>query len=76
MAIDPAISDGLNALILSGAQQSAAIIQMAATNLSQGLGVINNTLIQQHGGVADDAAQFGAMNTAAGVPQSGFVKGT
>lgn len=66
--------DLLTQLILAGAQHSAQLTQMADRNLSQGLGVINNTLIQQHGGVADDAAQFAGMNTAAGIPQSGFQK--
>jgi hypothetical protein len=75
MALDPEVSDGIKALILAGSKHQSELVGMASTNLAQGLGVINNTLIQQHGGVADDAAQFGAMNTAAGVPQSGFVKG-
>lgn len=76
MALDPAVADQLTALTLAGARHSSERLQMIGDNLSQGLGVVNTTLIQQHGGVADDAAQFGAMNTAAGIPQSGFVKGT
>lgn len=75
MALDPAVADQLTTLLLTGAQNGAALTQMADRNLSQGLGVINNTLIQQHGGVADDAAQFAGMNTAAGIPQSGYQKG-
>lgn len=76
MPLDPEVSDAIKALIVSGSKAASEQTAMASLNLAQGLGVINNTLIQQHGGVADDAAQFGSMNTAAGVPQSGYVKGT
>lgn len=75
MALDPAIGDQLSTLTLTAAQHSMTRLHGIFDNLSQGLGVINNTLIQQHGGVADDAAQFAGMNTAAGIPQSGYVKG-
>jgi hypothetical protein len=64
--------DILMALIATGAQHSAGLTQMADRNATQGLTVVNTTLIQQHGGVADDPAIFGALNTAAGIPQSGF----
>jgi hypothetical protein len=66
----------LLALIATGAQRSSELTAMADRNATQGLTVVNTTLIQQHGGVADDSAQFAGMNTAAGIPQSGFVKGT
>jgi hypothetical protein len=68
MALDPAVSDQLTTLILTGAKNSADLTQMADRNLSQGLGVVNTTLIQQHGGVADDSAQFAAMSTADRIP--------
>lgn len=76
MALDPALSDQLTALCITHAQSNMALIQTIDKNLTQGLGVVNTTLIQQHGGVADDSAQFAGMNTAAGIPQSGYVKGT
>jgi len=75
MALDPALADQLTAIGLSSHQQGMALIGTIDRNAVQGLTVINSTLIQQHGGVADDAAQFAGMNTAAGIPQSGYVKG-
>lgn len=76
MPLDPEVSDSFKSLIVSDAKNSSGLTQMADRNLSQGLGVIQNTLIQANGAVSDDPAIFGALNTAAGVPQSGFVKGT
>lgn len=75
MALDPAIADQLTLTQLGSHQQSMGALNVVGANLVQGLGVVNTTLIQQHGGVADDAAQYGSMNTAAGVPQSGYQKG-
>lgn len=76
MALDAAVADQLTQLILTGAKHNADRMTVIGDNLTQGLGVVNTTLIQQHGGVADDSAQFAGMNTAAGIPQSGFQKGT
>lgn len=75
MALDPALADQLTATGIAHHQQSMGIIGLIDRNAAQGLTVVNTTLIQQHGGVADDAAQFAGMNTAAGIPQSGYVKG-
>jgi len=75
MALDPALADQLTAVCISHHQQSMGLIGTIDRNLVQGLGVVNTTLVQQHGGVADDSAQFAGMNTAAGIPQSGYVKG-
>lgn len=74
MALDPEVGDKLTLLILTGAQNGSQLTQMADRNATQGLTVVNTTLIQQHGGVADDSAQFAGMSTAAGIPQSGYVK--
>lgn len=68
MPLDPAVADQLTTLVLAEAKHAAQLTQMADRNLTQGLGVVNTTLIQQHGGVADDASQFGAMRTAIHVP--------
>lgn len=75
MPLDPEVADGIKTMILSDAKNSSGLTQMADRNLSQGLGTIQNTLIQANGAVSDDPAIFGALNTAAGVPQSGYVKG-
>lgn len=68
MALDPAVADQLTTLTLTGAQSGNQLTSVIDRNLVQGLGVINSTLIQQHGGVADDAAQFGSLRTAVHVP--------
>lgn len=71
MALDTEVSDLLKAVIVSGLQQSAELTAAMDRNLTQGLGVINSTLIQQGGGVADDAATMAALRTAVYVPQFG-----
>ena len=52
-----------------GTRESARLTGMADRNLTQGLGVVNTTLIQQHGGTADDAAQMAALRTAIHIPE-------
>ena len=73
MPLDPALENLISAEIGAGMRESARLSGIADRNLTQGLGVIHNTLIQQAGGVADDAALFAAMNTASRVPASGAV---
>lgn len=68
MAMDPAVSDALTAQLLSDHTQSSGLSRMADRNLTQGLGVVNTTLIQQHGGSADDAATMAALRTSIHVP--------
>lgn len=55
--------------IAAGARGSAALTAVADRNLTQALGVIMNTLVQQHGGVADDAAVMAALRTTIHIPQ-------
>jgi len=69
MALDAAVSDILVAQLLSDHTQASGNSRTADRNLTQGLGVVNTTLIQQHGGTSDDAATFGALRTAIHVPQ-------
>lgn len=73
MSLDPEVSDAFKALIVSNGTNGSALTQMVDRNLTQGLGVVNTTLIQQHGGVSDDSAQFAAMQAAAGVPRQGAI---
>ena len=68
MALDAEVSDLLKMEGMIGARGSAALTGAMDRNLTQGLGVINSTLIQQHGGVADDAATMAALQTATRVP--------
>jgi len=69
MPLDPEVSDLLKGEMVSGARESARLSGAVDRNLVQGLGVINSTLIQQHGGTADDAAQMAALRTSIYVPQ-------
>ena len=68
MALDPGVSDILQAQLLSDHSQSSGLTRLADRNLSQGLGVVNTTLIQSNGSVADDAATMAALRTAVHVP--------
>lgn len=68
MALDVEVSDLLKGELVAGARESARLTGAADRNLTQGLGVIHNVLIQQGGGVADDAATLAALRTAIHVP--------
>jgi len=69
MAMDPAVADALTAQLLSDHTQSSGLTRMADRNLTQGMGVVNTTLIQAAGGTADDAATMAALRTAIHVPE-------
>ena len=68
MALDAAISDQLTLDGLVMAREGAKLSGVVDRNLVQGLGVVNTTLIQQHGSTADDAATMAAMRTAIHIP--------
>ena len=70
MALDAEVSDLLKGEMMVGARGSASLTSAADRNLTQGLGVVNTTLIQQHGSTADDAATLAALRTAIHVPQA------
>lgn len=69
MPLDSEVSDLLKGEMVSGARESARLTGAMDRNLVQGMGVINSTLIQQHGGTADDAATMAALRTATYVPR-------
>lgn len=71
MAFDPAIADQLSALTLVSAQQGMALTNMIDRNLSQGLGVVNTSLIHQQGAVSDDPGLISSLQTASRVPVQG-----
>lgn len=71
MALDPEVSDLLKGELMVGARNSAGLTSAVDRNLVQGLGVVNTTLIQQHGSTADDAATMAAMRTAIHIPEKG-----
>ena len=62
------IVEVLGGELVSGARESARLTSMADRNLTQGLGVVNTNLIQQHGGTTDDSATIAALQTAARAP--------
>ncbi|MHC4179071.1 MAG: hypothetical protein ACYSWU_16280 [Planctomycetota bacterium] len=65
------LDDVLQGQLAAGIQSGAQQIAMASLNLTQGFGVILETLVQQGGGVADDAATMAALRTAIHVPEKG-----
>lgn len=52
-------------------QQGVGLTAMADRNLTQALGVVNTNLVQAQGGVADDPAVFGSLQTSSRVPVQG-----
>jgi len=69
MALDENVADLLKMEGMAGARESARLTGVVDRNLVQGLGVINSTLIQQAGGVADDAATMAALRSSVYVPK-------
>ena len=70
MPLDSEVSDLLKGELMVGARNSAGLTAAADRTLTQGLGVVNTTLIQQHGSTADDAATMAALRTAIHIPQA------
>ena len=68
MAMEPALVDTIQAELLQSSVARGRLSEIADGNLTQGLGVIHNVLIQQAGGVADDAAIFAALSVADRTP--------
>ena len=66
--MDAAIESLVAGELVTGSRESARLTGMADRNLTQGLGVIHDVLIQQAGGVADDAATMSALRTSIHVP--------
>lgn len=67
--MDPAIENLMAGELVAGTRESARLTGMADRNLTQGLGVIHDVLIQQAGGVADDAALYASLRTSIFVPK-------
>lgn len=65
------VSSAILALITASTKHATEMASMATNNLTQGLGTIQNVLIQQNGGVSDDSGLIAALQTAAGVPKQG-----
>jgi hypothetical protein len=67
--MDPAVESLLAAEVMSGTRESARLTSAADRNLTQGLGVIQNTLIQATGSPTDDAVIMALARTAIHVPE-------
>lgn len=70
MAMDTELASMLTGEIAAGTRESARLTGVADRNLTQGLGVVNTNLIQQHGGTTDDATTIAALRTAIHAPTS------
>lgn len=70
MAFDPEVKDLVVLEATAGLRTGSRLTDVVDRNLVQGLGVVNTTLIQQHGGTADDAATMAALRTAIHIPQT------
>ncbi len=73
MALDSAISDLLNTMIITGSKDGGQLTAAMDRNLTQGLGVVNIAIIQAQGSVSDDAGLIAALQTAATAPVQGAV---
>jgi len=69
MPMDSALESILTGELAAGARADAKLSGVVDRNLTQGLGVVNTTLIQQHGSTADDAATMAALRTSIYVPE-------
>lgn len=67
--MDPEVSDGLKALILSNSTAAAQTGAIVGQNLAQGLGVIQGAVIQAQASNSDDPAVIAALQTASRSPQ-------
>jgi len=71
MAFDPEVAGQFTQLTVMSAQQGMTTINMIDRNLSQGLGVIQNSVIQAQASVSDDSGLISALQTASRVPVQG-----
>ena len=69
MALDPEVSDGMKALIISNATAAAQMGVVVGQNLAQGLGVIQGAVIQAQASNSDDPAVIAALQTASRSPE-------
>lgn len=69
--MDQVMAGLFNGSLMSSHQQGAALTTMIDRNLSQGLGVVNTSLIHQQGAVSDDPGLIAALQTASRAPIQG-----
>ncbi|WP_461522113.1 hypothetical protein [Porticoccus sp.] len=70
MALDTEVKDLITTEIMVGSRESARLTGLADRNVTQGLAVIQNTVVQSVAGSADDAQLIAALRTADRVPNA------
>lgn len=68
MPLDPEVSDGIKALILTGAQGRQETAGTINQNLAQGLGTMQTVVLQAQASNSDDPAVIAALQAASRVP--------
>lgn len=70
MALDTEVKDLITTEIMVGSRESARLTGLADRNVTQGLAVIQNTVVQSVAGSVDDAQLIAALRTADRVPNA------
>jgi len=71
MPLDTEVKDLITTEIMVGSRESARLTGLADRNATQGLAVIQNTVIQSSAATADDAQLIGALRTSIYAPKAG-----
>lgn len=71
MAFDPELAAQFSMNVIANSQQGMALTSMVDRNLSQGLGVVNTSVIQAQASVSDDSGLIAALQTASRSPEQG-----
>jgi hypothetical protein len=69
--MNPTVAELFVGALMSSHQQGVALTNMADRNATQGLTVVNTSLIHQQGAVSDDPGLISALQTASRVPVQG-----
>lgn len=65
------LDDVFSGQLASAHQQGMALTAMADRNLTQGFGVVLESVVQAQSSISDDPGLFGALQTASRVPVQG-----
>lgn len=68
---DPEVAGQFTQLTVMAAQQGMALINVVDRNLTQGLGVVNTSVIQAQASVSDDSGLIAGLQTASRAPTQG-----
>ena len=71
MAFDPIVADAIMAMVVTGAKAGGELTQAIDRNLTQGLGVVNTSLIQSTGSIKDDGSVLATLQAASRSPAQG-----